>query len=258
VRAFLFVRQPGELDETQQAELTLIRQASPSAEAAYHLTQAFMQMVRERSGHQLDTWLSEVAASHLPEFASFAAGVELDKAAVLAGLTLPWSNGPTEGHVTRLKLLKRSMYGRAKLPLLRQRVLGVAWASEQYKMMMNKDEQSYTIWIEAEEWVPGAWTPEDDTTDVIVTWEDGSRWGASFFSYKHIQTVTEKNKRTGECLAGAYFWASDMLLIDRVSRQRIEEVIAHLLKEDEFKVVFTPLPSEEVEERPSRHRFFLR
>ncbi len=124
--AFLFVRQPEKLDETQHNELALIRQASPSAEAAYHLAQAFMQMIRERTGHQLDAWLSSAEASRLPEFQSFAKGIQQDKAAVLAGLTLPWSQGPLEGHVNRLKLLKRSMYGRAKLPLLRARVLQVA------------------------------------------------------------------------------------------------------------------------------------
>jgi transposase len=124
--AWLFVRQPEELDETQQGELALIRQASSSAEAAYCLAQAFMQMIRERTGHRLDTWLKEADASRLPEFKSFAKGIRQDKAAVLAGLTLPWSQGPLEGHVNRLKLLKRSMYGRAKLPLLRARVLHVA------------------------------------------------------------------------------------------------------------------------------------
>jgi len=120
---WLFVRQPDELDETQQKELALICQASPSAEAAYRLVQAFMQMIREHTGHQLETWLSSVEASTLPEFKSFAKGLQQDKAAVFAGLTLPWSNGPLEGHVNRLKLIKRSMYGRAKLRLLRQRVL---------------------------------------------------------------------------------------------------------------------------------------
>ncbi len=123
---WLFVRQPEKLDETQHNELALIRQASPSAEAAYYLAQAFMQMIRERTGHQLDAWLSSAEASRLPEFQSFAKGIQQDKAAVLAGLTLPWSQGPLEGHVNRLKLLKRSMYGRAKLPLLRARVLQVA------------------------------------------------------------------------------------------------------------------------------------
>ena len=122
---WLFVCQPEKLDEAQRQELVLIRQASPSAEAAYRLTQAFMQMIREQTGHQLDAWLGEAEASHLPEFQSFAKGIHQDKAAVLASLTLPWSTGPLEGHVNRLKLLKRSMYGRAKLPLLRTRVLHV-------------------------------------------------------------------------------------------------------------------------------------
>jgi transposase len=121
--AWLFVCQPDKLDETQQKELALIRSVSPSAEAAYGLAQAFMQMIREHTGQRLETWLSLVEESALPEFKSFAKGIQQDKAAVLAGLTLPWSNGPVEGHVNRLKLIKRSMYGRAKLRLLRQRVL---------------------------------------------------------------------------------------------------------------------------------------
>jgi transposase len=115
---WLFVCHPDDLDERKQAELVLIRQASPSAEAAYRLAQAFMQMIREHAGHQLDPWLSEVKESSLPELKSFARGIQQDKAAVLAGLALPWSNGTLEGHVNRLKLIKRSMYGRAKLPRL--------------------------------------------------------------------------------------------------------------------------------------------
>lgn len=120
---WLFVRPFSELDEMQQKELALIKQASPTAEAAYRLAQGFLQMIREHTGHQLETWLSSAEESTLPEFKSFAKGIQQDKAAVLAGLTLPWSNGPLEGHVNRLKLIKRSMYGRAKLRLLRQRVL---------------------------------------------------------------------------------------------------------------------------------------
>jgi transposase len=123
---WLFMCRFDDLDETQQEELALMRRASPRAEAAYGLAQAFMQMIWERTGEQLDSWLSSVEASHLPELESFARGIQQDKAAVLAGLTLPWSQGPLEGHVNRLKLIKRSMYGRAKLPLLRARVLHVA------------------------------------------------------------------------------------------------------------------------------------
>lgn len=100
----------------------------------------------------------------------------------------------------------------------------------------------YTLEIEAEWWAPGEWTPADDNTDVWVTFDDGSRWVASFFSYVNIHTLTEKNRRAGECLAGAYFWASDMILIDEVTRPRIEEVVQHLIREGEFDSVFTRLP----------------
>jgi transposase len=137
---WLFLGQAEKLDETQLHELALIRQSSPSAETAYRLAQAFMQMLRERTGHQLDAWLSSAEASRLPEFKSFAKGIQQDKAAVLAGLTLPWSQGPLEGHVNRLKLLKRSMYGRAKLPLLRQPVLHSACNSA--PSFPSKDERA--------------------------------------------------------------------------------------------------------------------
>jgi len=123
---WLFVCQPEKLDQIQQEELMRILQASPSAETAYSLAQGFMQMIREHTGQPLDSWLNAVEESHLPELKSFARGIQHDKAAVLAGLTLSWSQGPLEGHVNRLKLIKRSMYGRAKLPLLRARVLHVA------------------------------------------------------------------------------------------------------------------------------------
>ena len=80
-------------------------------------------MVRERTGEQLDFWLNKVETSHLPAFHTFVTGVQQDKEAVLAGLTLPWSTGPVEGQVNRLKLIKRSMYGRAEFDLLKLRVL---------------------------------------------------------------------------------------------------------------------------------------
>jgi hypothetical protein len=107
---------------------------------------------------------------------------------------------------------------------------------------MKEEQQIQTIWIEAEEWAPGEWNPQDDNTDVIVTLEDGSRWAATFFTYRNVQTLTDKNKTTGECLAGAYFWSSNMVIIDEVSRQRIEAVIGELLKEKTFETVFSHLP----------------
>ena len=74
---------------------------------------------RTRDATSLIDWLARTDASRLPEVRSFAAGIRRDRGAVEAALTSPWSNGQTEGQVNRLKALKRQMYGRAKLDLLR-------------------------------------------------------------------------------------------------------------------------------------------
>jgi hypothetical protein len=95
----------------------------------------------------------------------------------------------------------------------------------------------YSIWIEAEVWEEG-WNPPDANTDVIVKFDDGTRWVASFFTYQNILSLVEKDKTTGECLSGKYFWASDMILVDEVSRKRIEEVITELIRENDFEQVF--------------------
>ena len=102
----------------EQENLRQLRQASPHLEVTYQLVDEFLHMVRERTGEQLDFWLNKVETSHLPAFHTFVTGVQQDKEAVLAGLTLPWSTGPVEGQVNRLKLIKRSMYGRAEFDLL--------------------------------------------------------------------------------------------------------------------------------------------
>ncbi len=120
---WLFVRDQALLEERERAELTALCQASETLETTYHLVQAFVQMVHERQGQLLDEWLEQVRAAQIPELVSFVGGVERDKAAVVAGLTRPESNAITEGHVNKLKVIKRMMFGRAGFPLLRQRVL---------------------------------------------------------------------------------------------------------------------------------------
>jgi len=90
------------------------------------LSQAFLAHVRERRGDELKTWMTEAMKSGSEPLARFAHGLQEDLAAVKAGLTLPWSNGVTEGHIHRLKLVKRQSYGRAGFALLRQRVLHAA------------------------------------------------------------------------------------------------------------------------------------
>lgn len=130
---WLFFREQEDLKEEEREHLRLLRQASPHVEMTYQLVEGFLRMVRQRTGEQLDDWLVAVQASHLEAFESFVTGVQHDKDAVLAGLTLPWSNGPLEGNVTRLKLIKRSMYGRAELDLLKLRVLHHSKKSQERK-----------------------------------------------------------------------------------------------------------------------------
>ena len=93
---------------------------------AYRLTQAFATMVRERGGEPLDDWLREAEDSDVDALRRFAKGLRNDLAAVRAGLTERWSNGPTEGFVHKLKLVKRQAYGRAGFAVLCQRVVRAA------------------------------------------------------------------------------------------------------------------------------------
>lgn len=122
----LLVKEASKLDEEEHEALTTLRQTSPTADRVYPLVQDFGHMVRQRQGERLDAWLTSVEASAIAELQTFAAGIQRDKAAVQAGLTLTYSNGLLEGHVNRLKLIKRSMYGRANFDLLRLRVLSAA------------------------------------------------------------------------------------------------------------------------------------
>jgi transposase len=93
---------------------------------AYGLMQAFLTMVRERRGDDLEAWMAEAVHSSVEALARFARGLQEDLPAITAGLTLEWNNGATEGQIHRLKLVKRQGYGRAGFALLRQRVLQAA------------------------------------------------------------------------------------------------------------------------------------
>jgi transposase len=79
--------------------------------------------VRRRQPAQIEPWLRRATMSTLPPFRRFARGLRADYAAVQAAVTLPWSQGPIEGHINRLKMLKRQMFGRARLDLLARRFL---------------------------------------------------------------------------------------------------------------------------------------
>jgi transposase len=118
------LRRPDRLASDDRDHLQAICARCPTLATATQLVQGFARLLRERRGpQQLVAWVEAVEGADIPELHSFASGLSKDWAAVTAGLTLPWSSGPVEGHVNRIKMLKRQMYGRANLDLLRRRVL---------------------------------------------------------------------------------------------------------------------------------------
>jgi transposase len=114
-------REPG-----AQARLEAVRAADAELAEALELAGAFVAMVRKESATPFTTWLAQAEASLCLEIRRYAEGLRKEQAPVNAALTEPWSNGPVEGHVNRLKTIKRQMYGRASFQLLRARVLHVA------------------------------------------------------------------------------------------------------------------------------------
>src|SRR5512135_1209268 len=124
--SFDWVRRPKDRTAEAQARLDAIRRASPDLTAALELAEEFTELIRKRSTGTLKEWLSRAEVSPCPEIRNFAEGIRLDELAVNAAVTTRWSNGPVEGHVNRLKTIKRQMYGRAGFALLRARVVSVA------------------------------------------------------------------------------------------------------------------------------------
>lgn len=111
------------LNEGQAAFTEHLLAACSDVKIGQHLVVEFQRMLRERDSDSFDGWLASIDANPIPEFTAFAAGLRRDEAAIRAAMSLPYSNGQVEGQVTRLKLIKRSMYGAASFELLRRRVL---------------------------------------------------------------------------------------------------------------------------------------
>ncbi len=124
--AWLFACNPQKLRLTQVVRLDHLRRSEQGLETVYQLAQDFRVMVNSRQEGVLPRWLQEAKDSGIAELQSLATGILHDFDAVRAALTLPYSNGQTEGQVNKLKSLKRQMYGRANFDLLRRRVLYAA------------------------------------------------------------------------------------------------------------------------------------
>jgi transposase len=112
---------PGRLADA--AELKEIRAACPHLDAVARHVRDFADMLRDLRGDQLLAWMDRVTQDELPALHSLVNGLRRDLNAVTAALSSPWSSGQVEGHVARVKLLKRAGYGRAKLDLGRVRIL---------------------------------------------------------------------------------------------------------------------------------------
>ena len=112
-----------QLTEAQQQALSRLLATEPELATGHELLEQFRRLIAERDVPGLGRWLEAARASGLKPFVSLANGLTADRAAVDAALRLPWSNGVVEGHVHKLKLLKRQGYGRASFSLLRRRVV---------------------------------------------------------------------------------------------------------------------------------------
>lgn len=116
-------RHPDRIADHQTERLRGVLGRCPELEKTAHHVQIFAELMTSHHGDQLEKWMSKVQADDLPDLHSFVAGLRQDAQAVTNGLTLPYSSGPVEGAANRIKMLKRQMFGRAKLPLLRKRIL---------------------------------------------------------------------------------------------------------------------------------------
>ncbi|MFI7449661.1 ISL3 family transposase [Nonomuraea sp. NPDC049714] len=117
------LRDPATLHQDERRHLNHLTTACPPLAALREHVSAFAHMMLHRHGERLEQWMAAARADDLPDLHSFIAGLHRDLDAARAGLTLPYSSGPVEGHVNRVKMIKRQMYGRANPDLLRKRVL---------------------------------------------------------------------------------------------------------------------------------------
>jgi hypothetical protein len=111
------------LTRAETLTVAALEEGVPALVEAREVVGAFQAMVRGNELGRFEGWIRRAEASLV---ASFARGIGQGRAAVQAAITLPWSNGQTEGQITKLKLVKRRMYGRGKIDLLQARLIGPA------------------------------------------------------------------------------------------------------------------------------------
>lgn len=81
--------------------------------------------------------------------------------------------------------------------------------------------------------------PVDENVDVEVVFDSGAFYVATFFTLENVRGLIEKNRRTGECLGGLYFWASDMIIVERLTWAAVSQTVADLIASGEFESAFS-------------------
>jgi hypothetical protein len=119
----LLTTPPQTLSAAQKRHLEAFMRFCPKAHELRRFVLQFRAMMRWRRAKKLGTWIRTAAASDFRFTAQFASTLRRDLEAVKLSITTPWNNGPIEGHINRLKAIKRQMYGRAGFELLKARVL---------------------------------------------------------------------------------------------------------------------------------------
>ncbi len=114
---------PDHLTDDEATRLSQVKAHSAQLSAAAGHVTAFAEMMTGCHGEHLPAWLAAVDLDNLPHLHSFTSGIRRDQATVANGLTLEHSSGAVEGNVCRIKAIKRQMFGRANLDLLRKRIL---------------------------------------------------------------------------------------------------------------------------------------
>lgn len=112
-----------DLTKAETVTVAAVETGVPSLVEAREIIDGFHLMIRRKAPADLDAWIGQARSSLV---ASFANGIARDIAAVRAAIISTWSNGQTEGQITKLKLVKRQMYGRGKLDLLQARLIAAA------------------------------------------------------------------------------------------------------------------------------------
>ncbi|WP_051668716.1 transposase [Deinococcus frigens] len=120
---WILLQNDDQLGADERTLLEVLIEKCASVSQIRPLALEFRRLFTQGDAETLDRWLGQAASCGLPDIQTLAASLARERGALLAAMTLPWSNGPTEGTVNKIKLIKRQMYGRGSFETLRQRVL---------------------------------------------------------------------------------------------------------------------------------------